>query len=60
MAKISGIIITKNEEEMLDDALKSLSFCDEILIIDNYSTDKTLEIAQKYKAKVFKSKASRE
>lgn len=58
MAKISGIIITKNEEEMLEDALKSLSFCDEIIIIDNYSTDKTFEIAQKYKAKVFKSKAN--
>ena len=58
MSKISGIIITKNEEEMLEDALKSLSFCDEIIVIDNASTDKTLEIAEKYKTKIYKSKAN--
>lgn len=58
MTKISGIIITKNEEEMLEDALRSLSFCDEIIVIDNLSTDKTIEIAEKYKAKIFKSKVN--
>ena len=56
--KITGVIITKNEEEMLEDALKSLSFCDEILVVDNNSTDGTLGIAEKYKAKIVKSKTA--
>lgn len=56
--KITGIIIAKNEEEMIEEALKSLGFCNEILVIDNNSTDKSIEIAEKYKAKIIKSKAS--
>ena len=58
MMRITGVIIAKNEEEMIEDALKSLSFCDEILIVDNGSTDKTLEIALRYKAKIIKSKST--
>lgn len=50
---ISAIIITYNEEEVLEDALKSLSgFADEIVIIDSKSTDNTQSIAKKYKARI--------
>lgn len=52
MHNITAIILAKNEEEMLPDCLKSLSFCDEIIVIDNGSTDKTVQIAQSYHAKV--------
>ena len=52
--KISAVILTKNEENNLERCLKSVLFCDEIVIIDDFSTDKTLEIAKRYKAKVFK------
>ncbi|MDP3974589.1 MAG: glycosyltransferase family 2 protein [bacterium] len=47
--KLSVVILTKNEEEKIEQAIRSALFADEILIIDDYSTDKTLEIAQKYK-----------
>ena len=53
VSKISGIIIARNEEKMIGEALDSLSFCDEIIVIDNGSTDKTQEIAEKKGAKIY-------
>lgn len=50
--KISAIIIAKNAEELILDCLKSVSFCDEIIIVDGGSTDKTNDIAKKLHAKV--------
>lgn len=54
MSKISAVIIAKNEEKMITECLESLSFCDEIIVIDNNSVDKTVEIAEKFKAKIYK------
>lgn len=51
---LTAIIITKNEEESISRCLKSVSFVDEIVIVDSGSVDKTLEIAKKYDAKIFK------
>ena len=42
--KISAMVLTKNEEKNIERCLKSLDFCDEIIVVDDYSTDKTLEI----------------
>lgn len=56
MIKISAIVIAKNEENMITDCLNSISFCDEIIVIDNNSTDKTPSIAEKMGAKVFELK----
>lgn len=53
---ISVIIITKNEEEMLPDALDSVKWADEILLVDTGSTDKTVEMAKKAGARVVESK----
>lgn len=50
--KISGIVIVKNGEDLIKDCLISLSFADEVIVIDNGSEDKTSEIAQKNGAKV--------
>jgi len=48
------LIITKNAEAMLDKVLKSVrGLVNEVIIIDDYSTDKTLSIAEKHKAKIF-------
>lgn len=53
MNKISGIVITKDAEKLIADCLDSLSFCDEIIVIDNKSEDRTVDIARKMGAKVF-------
>lgn len=53
MQKISGIIICKNEEKNIEECLKSIQWCDEIIIVDSGSTDKTVEIAKKYTDKIF-------
>lgn len=53
MSSISAIIIAKNEENMIADCIDSVSFCDETVVIDNGSTDKTPEIAKRMRAKVY-------
>lgn len=50
---ISAIILTKNEERNIEKCLKSIYWCDEIIIVDDNSTDKTIEIAKKYNATVY-------
>src|SRR5476651_738175 len=57
MAKISAIIIVKNGEEMMADCVDSLSFCDEIIVIDDNSTDRTYELATHLGAKVYRHAA---
>ncbi len=49
---LSAVLILKNESKMLQECLESLSFADEIVVIDTGSTDKTIEIAKKAKARV--------
>lgn len=52
--KISAFVITKNEEKNIAKALESLSWADEIVVVDDEkSTDKTKEIARRYTQKVF-------
>lgn len=47
---ISVIILAKNEEEVIKDCLESVrQLADEIILVDNGSTDKTIDIAKKYK-----------
>ena len=45
---ISALIISKNEEKMIGRALESLSFVDEVIVIDAESTDRTVEIAKSF------------
>ena len=45
---ITGLIITYNEEKNIREVLGCFDFCDEIIIVDSYSTDKTLEIAKEF------------
>lgn len=54
---ISAIIITYNEEEVIEDCLKSLKdFADEIVVVDSFSTDKTQQLAKKYTSKIYEHK----
>ncbi|UFH40764.1 MULTISPECIES: glycosyltransferase family 2 protein [Flavobacterium] len=43
--KLSVIILTHNEEFYISEAIKSVSFADEIIVLDSYSNDRTPEIA---------------
>ena len=45
--KISGLIITFNEEKNIQEILENFNFCDEIIVVDSFSTDKTIAIASK-------------
>lgn len=50
---ISLCMIVKNEEEMLEESLKSAqNYVDEIIIVDTGSEDRTIDIAKKFNAKV--------
>jgi len=48
MHKISIVIITKNEEERILQTLESVKWCDEIVVVDSCSTDKTVDICKQY------------
>jgi len=53
MNKITGTIITLNEEKNIAACIKSLqAVCDEIIVIDSESKDRTVEIANELGAKV--------
>ncbi|MBI2420755.1 MAG: glycosyltransferase family 2 protein [Candidatus Levybacteria bacterium] len=58
MIKISAIIITKNAENLIADCIDSLSFCEEVIVVDSKSEDRTREIATKMGAKVFEYDSS--
>ena len=50
--KLSAVIITHNEERNIERCLKSVSFCDEIIVVDSESTDRTRELAHALATKV--------
>jgi glycosyltransferase involved in cell wall biosynthesis len=49
---ISAVVLTRNEEENLPDCLASLAWADELLVVDSFSTDKTVELARSMGARV--------
>ncbi|HYB20717.1 MAG TPA: glycosyltransferase family 2 protein [Thermodesulfobacteriota bacterium] len=53
MEKISVAIITKNEGQNIRECLESVKWADEIVVVDNGSTDETLKICGEYRARVF-------
>lgn len=50
--KVSALIIAKNEEKSLPRLLTSLTWVDEIIVVDNQSTDSTATIARQFQAKL--------
>lgn len=50
---LSVAIITKNEEKRLPDCLKSVSFADDIVVLDSGSIDQTVKIANDFGCRVF-------
>jgi len=49
---LSVVILTKNEEKRLSGCLDSVKWADEIVVVDDESTDRTVEIARRYTNKV--------
>ena len=45
---LSVVILTLNEEHNIADCIRALSFADDIVIVDSFSTDKTVEIARSF------------
>jgi len=51
---VSIVIVTKNEEANIEAALDSVKDAAEIVVIDSFSSDRTVEICRKYTDKVFR------
>jgi glycosyltransferase involved in cell wall biosynthesis len=47
-ARVSAVVTTYNEEHNIGDCIESLLWCDEIVVVDSFSTDRTPEIARSY------------
>ena len=52
MQKVTAIIPTYNEEANIERSLQSVQWADEIIVVDSFSTDRTVEIAEKLAHKV--------
>jgi len=58
---LSVVVLTKNSENIIEDCLKSIyDWAGEIVVVDDMSTDKTLEIVKKYTDRVYIRKWDRE
>ncbi|MBI2195744.1 MAG: glycosyltransferase family 2 protein [Candidatus Levybacteria bacterium] len=51
---ITAVVLTHNEEKNIVDCLESVKWCDQILVIDDDSQDKTAELSEKEKAEVIR------
>ena len=51
-APLSAVLITRNAAAVLEPCLESLSFVDEIVVVDSSSSDATQEIARRHGARV--------
>ena len=52
-AKVSAIIVCFNEEDNIHACLESVDWCDEIVVIDAHSTDRTLDIVREFTDRIF-------
>ncbi len=51
--RVSGLVTCFNEEHNIGECIGSLQWCDEIIVVDSFSTDRTPEIAQSYEKVIF-------
>jgi len=54
--RISACIIAHNEESKIQRCLESVKWCDEIIVVDSFSDDATVEICRKYTDRVYQHK----
>jgi glycosyltransferase involved in cell wall biosynthesis len=55
---ISAIVLSHNDEKTISRTLSSLAWCDELIVIDDCSHDKTIEIVKQYKTLVYTKELS--
>jgi glycosyltransferase involved in cell wall biosynthesis len=53
---VSVVIVTENEEKNIGDALKSVKDFEDIVVVDSFSEDRTVEICKKYTYRVYQHK----
>jgi glycosyltransferase involved in cell wall biosynthesis len=53
---VSAIVVCFNEERNIGACLDSLRWCDEIVVVDSFSTDRTVEICRQYTDRVVQRK----
>lgn len=53
---VSAVVIARNEEKNIASCLESLSFCSQLILVDDDSSDQTKEIARKFEAEIYKRK----
>ncbi len=53
MIPVSVAIVTKNEERNIEEALRSVADFREVIVVDDFSADRTIEIAKKYTGRVY-------
>ncbi len=46
--KLTAVVLTKNEEKNIEKCLNSLVFCDEVIVVDDFSEDGTVEMVNKF------------
>lgn len=42
--KLTALLITYNEEDLIQGVLENISFADEIIVVDSFSTDRTIRL----------------
>ncbi len=57
-ANLTIVLLTKNAEATLEQTLKSTSFAQEVIALDDHSTDRTLELLRQYSARIVESSQS--
>lgn len=55
---ISAVILTKNDEKNIEKCISSVLWCDEVVVIDDYSEDKTIDLIKKFNVKIFQRKVN--
>ncbi|WP_083189943.1 glycosyltransferase family 2 protein [Orenia metallireducens] len=56
MISLSALVLTYNEEENITECLKSIDWIEDIVVVDSYSQDKTLELAKEYTNRIYQRK----
>ncbi|MBQ4133712.1 MAG: glycosyltransferase family 2 protein [Desulfovibrionaceae bacterium] len=54
-AQITGLVLTYNGERLIEHCIRSLQFCDRILVVDSFSSDSTVEICRSLGAEVIQN-----